>query len=568
MPEKNNTQSVAKDILIVDDEIPNLKLLSELLTGQGYEVRPTTNPLMALDSAFAFPPKLILLDVKMGEMDGFELCRRFKENESTKDIPVLFVSALQNIEDKIRGFKMGGVDFITKPFQEEEILARVRTHVTMRDMQLHLEDMIRVRTTELSKSDIKYRSLVDNALVGVLITKVDGKIKFANTAMANILGFKSAEMVIGKEILEHWNDSRNRSTLLSELEEHGCVTNFEAELITKDGQRIHTIFSAKLSENHIHGMVMDISKRKRAEGKLIEAYSKIKQLQEQLYKESIYLQEEINLEHNFKNVIGQSEALKYTLHRVEQVAPMDSTVLILGETGTGKELIARALHDLSLRKGRPLVKVNCAALPSELIESELFGREKGAYTGAATTQIGRFELANGSSLFLDEIGEMPLALQAKLLRVIESGEYERLGNSRTMKSDARIIAATNRNIEEEVRKNRFREDLLYRLKVFPITIPPLRDRVEDIPLLVNSFIQFFGRKMGKSRPFEISKASMHALCDYPWPGNVRELRHVVEGALISAEGNTCISSYLKLQTKKQNVSNPWKRWNVIISLKF
>jgi chemotaxis protein methyltransferase CheR len=207
----------------------------------------------------------------------------------------------------------------------------------------------------------------------------------------------------------------------------------------------------------------------------------------------------------------------------------------MGETGTGKELMARALHRLSPHAKRALVKVNCAALPGELIESELFGREKGAFTGATTTQLGRFELAKGSTLFLDEIGEMPLELQAKLLRVLESGEFERLGSSTTLHSDARIIAATNRVLEEEVRKGRFREDLWYRLKVFPITVPPLRERKEDIPLLVKWFVDQLVRKMGKATA-EIPKRTMQMLQNYPWPGNVRELEHAIEGAIITAQG--------------------------------
>ena len=214
---------------------------------------------------------------------------------------------------------------------------------------------------------------------------------------------------------------------------------------------------------------------------------------------------------------------------------MDFPVLIMGETGTGKELMARALHSLSPHGKRALVKVNCAALPGELIESELFGREKGAFTGATTTQHGRFELAKGSTLFLDEIGELPLELQPKLLRVFESGEFERLGSSRTLQSDARIIAATNRVLEEEVRNGRFREDLWYRLKIFPITVPPLHERPEDIPLLVKWFVDQLAKKMGK-RVGEIPKRTMQMLQSYPWPGNVRELEHAVESALISAQG--------------------------------
>ncbi len=254
--------------------------------------------------------------------------------------------------------------------------------------------------------------------------------------------------------------------------------------------------------------------------------------------ESAYLQDEIKLEHNFENIIGHSEALKYVLHRVEMVAPQNSAVIISGETGTGKELIARAIHKLSSRSARPLVKVNCAALPEELIESELFGREKGAFTGAMTTQIGRFELANNSTIFLDEIGELPLNLQAKLLRMLESGEFERLGNPRTLLTDARIIAATNRDLEEEVRQKRFREDLWYRLKVFPVTVPPLRDRIDDVPMLVDHFVRFFARKMGKKyEDLKISTSAMQAMQSYSWPGNVRELEHVVEGAIIATAGN-------------------------------
>jgi len=259
------------------------------------------------------------------------------------------------------------------------------------------------------------------------------------------------------------------------------------------------------------------------------------QLKEQLEAERAYLQEEIKLEYNHTKIIGQSESLKQVLYKVEQIAVSETTVLILGETGTGKELAARAIHDLSLRKNRTLVKVNCAALSANLIESELFGHEKGAFTGSLSRHLGRFEVANGATLFLDEIGELPLELQSKLLRVLQEGEFERLGGSKTINVDTRIIAATNRNLEEEVSKGRFREDLWYRLNIFPITMPPLRERMDDIPLLVDAFVQKITRRLGKTIE-TIPVTVMDMLQNYPWPGNVRELENVLERAVINSSG--------------------------------
>ncbi len=266
-----------------------------------------------------------------------------------------------------------------------------------------------------------------------------------------------------------------------------------------------------------------------------ESLAEILQLKEQLESERAYLREEIKLENNDEKIIGQSDALKYVLYKIGQIASSDTTVLILGETGTGKELVARALHNLSLRKNRALIKVNCAVLPTNLIESELFGHEKGSFTGSLSKRLGRFEVANGATLFLDEIGELPIELQAKLLRVIQDGEFERLGSSHTIKVDVRVIAATNRNLEEEVRMGRFREDLWYRLNIFPITVPPLRERAEDISLLVEFYVKKIAKRMGKNIEI-ISGSVMDALKMYHWPGNIRELENVLERAVINTSG--------------------------------
>jgi formate hydrogenlyase transcriptional activator len=265
------------------------------------------------------------------------------------------------------------------------------------------------------------------------------------------------------------------------------------------------------------------------------SYNRIEELNARLAEEKVYLEDEIRTGNRFEEIVGQSRALNAILKQVETVAPTDSTVLIYGETGTGKELVARAIHDLSQRKQGTFVKLNCAAIPTGLLESEMFGHEKGAFTGAIAQRIGRFELAHRGTMFMDEVGEIPLELQTKLLRVLQEREFERLGSSRTIKTDARLVAATNRNLTEMVDEREFRADLYYRLNVFPITVPPLRDRREDIPLLVRYFVQQFARRMNR-RIATIPTESMNALTRYHWPGNIRELQNFIERAVIVSPG--------------------------------
>jgi DNA-binding NtrC family response regulator len=419
-------------ILVVDDTPENLQLLMEILSEQKYDVRLAPDGELALMFARSNHPNLILLDIKMPGLDGYAVCEQLRADEYTRDIPVIFLSALDEVVDKVKGFEMGGVDYITKPFQPEEVVARVKTHLILQRLRSHFEELVEERTAELRQ---------------------------------------------------------------------------------------------------------EICERKRAEQELQQALLEIQGLKEQLQAENIYLREEIRLEHNFTEIIGQSRELKYLLFKVEQVAPTDAAVLIAGETGTGKELIARAIHHASLRSERPLVKLNCAALPADLIESELFGHEKGAFTGAQTRQIGRFEFADGGTIFLDEVGELPLELQPKLLRVLQDGEFERLGNPRTISVDVRVIAATNRDLEAEVRAGRFRQDLYYRLSVYPLSVLPLRKRPDDIPVLVQVFVQKFSKKLGKQIDM-IPHQAMHALQQYAWPGNVRELENVIERAVITTQDRT------------------------------
>jgi formate hydrogenlyase transcriptional activator len=265
------------------------------------------------------------------------------------------------------------------------------------------------------------------------------------------------------------------------------------------------------------------------------AFQEIEALKDKLQEEKVYLEEEVRTEHNFADIIGASAALRRVLKQVEAVAPTDSTVLVLGESGTGKELLARALHDLSTRRERTFVKLNCAAIPTGLLESELFGHEKGAFTGAIARRVGRFELAHQGTLFLDEVGDIPLELQPKLLRVLQEQEFERLGSTATVRVNVRLVAATNHDLAQMVAEGRFRSDLYYRLSVFPILLPPLRERPDDIPRLVRHFTQRFARRMGR-RIETIPTAVMDTLVRYPWPGNVRELQNAIERAVILSPG--------------------------------
>ena len=278
----------------------------------------------------------------------------------------------------------------------------------------------------------------------------------------------------------------------------------------------------------------ELRRRKEVEESLRKALVEVQELKDRLHEENIYLQEEIRVASNFGELIGASEALTRVLHQAEQVAPINTTVLLLGETGTGKELLAHAIHNLSPRHDRALVKLSCAALPAQLIESELFGHEKGAFTGASTQRIGRFELADGGTIFLDEVGELPLELQVKLLRVLEESQFEALGSSKTVRVDVRVIAATNRNLEAAVHRGNFRADLYYRLNIFPITLPPLRERMEDIPMLAAHILKQVCVKLGK-KVETIPGTTMSAFMEYSWPGNIRELRNVIERAAIISQ---------------------------------
>ena len=564
------------NLLVVDDDLLFRQTLEALLTGEGYDVRCAPNGQTALMFAGEEPPELILLDIRLPDMDGFEACRRLREDPRTSQIPVIFISGLDEVTDKVKGFAAGGVDYITKPFQDEELLARVETHLNLRRLQKQIDvqnvqlqqEIARSKRAEetIKISETRYRRLFETARDGILILDADtGGITDVNPFLVEMLGY-GREDFLEKKLWEigALRDIENSKATFSELQTKGYVRYESLPLQTKDGRLIDVEFVSNVYIVNHHKVIQcnirDISERKRAQEALRKAHDELDErvkertadlasakeqlqarlreiegLKQRLEKENIFLRQEIKLQYVHEEIVGRSEKMKKVLSQAEQVAPTDSTVLIQGETGTGKELLARAIHHLSSRKDRPLVTVNCASLPPTLIESELFGREQGAYTGALTRMAGRFEAADGATLFLDEIGELPHDVQSKLLRVLEEGRFERLGSSKTLQVNVRIIAATNRDLPQDVNEGRFRKDLYYRLNVFPIAIPPLRERAEDIPLLVWAFVRQFEKKMGK-RVDTISRKSLEALQRHAWPGNVRELRNVIEHAMIASSG--------------------------------
>ncbi len=419
-------------ILVVDDDPDFLELTCSVLTRGGYEVIEASTGKDALETVAKYHPDLVMLDVFLPGMSGFEVCKQIKANPVLHSTFVAFLSGVStSSEAQTTGLDIGADGYIVKGVPKNELLARVKS-------------LLRIKQAE-------------------------DALQRAHDELEQRVKERTAELAVANEALT-------------------------------------------------------------------ERLQEIESLKQQLERENTYLQKEVKLlvDHN---IVGQSAAMKTVLAQAGQVAKTDSTVLILGETGTGKELLARAIHNMSARKNRPLVTVNCASLAPTLMESELFGREKGAYTGAMTRMAGRFEVADGSTLFLDEIGEFPLELQAKLLRVLEEGVFERLGSTRPIHVNVRLIAATNRDLAEEVKEGRFRKDLYYRLNVFPIPIPPLRERSEDIPLMVWAFVSQFQGTIGK-RIDSIAKKSMDDLQSYPWPGNVRELRNVIERAMILSHAET------------------------------
>lgn len=540
-------------ILIVDDNPTNLLVLTQTLEELNYPITMAHSGEEALETAQKQSPSLVLLDIMMPGLDGYETLEALREHDSLADIPVIFLSALDDLDYKVKGLSLGAVDYITKPFQIQEVLARVQTHLTISNLKKEL-----ARRNQQLESTNEY--ILEAVAEGIYGLSPDGLITFANPAAARLTGYSQKEL-LGKSVFKlhfyaQWDGSRypaEQSPIFRTLHDQELLSSDQDVMWRKSGDHIPIEYTCApyLIDGESKGAVLafqDITQRKRQENVLRQALSEVEKLKEKLQAENIYLQNQIRSEGQFQDIVGQSAPLIHLLEQVKQVATTNSTVLILGESGTGKEAIARAIHDSSNRAPRPLIKINCGAISPNLIESELFGHEKGSFTGALKQRTGYFELADGGTIFLDEVGELPLEAQVKLLRVLQEQEVSRVGSEETIPVDVRVIAATNKNLSNMVDQGLFRTDLYYRLNVFPLQIPSLRERKEDIPLLATHFLQEQARTLGKELE-GIAPESMQLLLDYRWPGNIRELQNVIERSAILNKGSKLVINNALIKTE-------------------
>jgi PAS domain S-box-containing protein len=478
---------------------------------------------------------LVLADYTLPSFDGLSALKIAQQG--WPQLPFIFVSGTLDEEVAIEALKIGATDYVFKTRlarivpsvqralrEAEERVERRRAEEALRRSEAYLAEAQRLSHTGSFGWDV-----------------ASGQLYWSRETF-RIMGYEPGSKVTIDNVVErtHPEDLPVLIELMARVAREKAAFDYEHRLLMPDGTVKHVRVVGYPSEGESRdfgfvGAVTDITERKRAESALRNALDEIKRLRDQLYKENIALRDEIDKASMFEEIVGESPALRSVLARVAKVAPTDSTVLITGETGTGKELIARAIHKRSQRSSRAFVSVNCAATPQTLIAAELFGHEKGAFTGALQRRLGRFELAEGGTIFLDEVGELPIETQIALLRVLQEREFERVGGNHTVRADVRVIAATNRDLESAIAAGAFRMDLFYRLNVFPIEIPPLRERTGDIPTLIEYFIHRYARKAGK-KIVTIEKRTLDLLQSYAWPGNVRELQNVIERSVIFCDG--------------------------------
>ena len=596
-----NTDNVSHPtILLVDDNPQNLAALSKILTEQGYHIRTAINGQVALKSVQTIVPELILLDIRMPGLDGYEVCRQLKADATTQEIPVLFLSALDHPTDKVKAFEIGGVDYITKPFQADEVVARVETHLALRSMQKqlqeqkkqlqkqnkelegyreHLEDLVMKRTAELTRtntllqeeiaerkhaeqavhlSEQQYRLLAEKVKDGIAIVQ-EGKLVFTNTAFATMVGYTPDHLSRSDFVsLFPEYDQKMVQARLTPVAPKPSEHPWQAELVIGEQHTIWIeVFQTEIMwENQLALLltVRDITERKHRE-------SRLEQERTRLRAENITLKSTLMDRYKFGALVGKSPAMQHVYELIVNVATSDVNVLICGESGTGKELIAQTIHQVGVRKEWAFVPVNCASIPDTLFEREFFGHRKGAFTGADRDNPGLFDRAHQGVLFLDEVTELNPGAQAKLLRVLQDGEYTPLGSNTPKQADVIIVAATNKDYSALLEQGLLREDFFYRICVIEIQVPPLRERKDDIPLLIEHFLvqyrqkqeELHGRVLANlpTDPTMLPADLIQALYAYQWPGNVRELENVLQRYLATYDLDNVLSQ-LAVTTKPRH----------------
>ena len=553
----------ALDVLLLEDVDTDAALIRHQLQSDGLSgtVRRADSKSAFIAELRAAVPDIVLSDYSLPAFDGLAALRFVQA--CCPDVPVVFVSGAIGEERAIETLKQGATDYVLKDTlsrlgpavrralrEAEERRARQQAEAALQQAHDKLERTVQERTAALRESQQRLSTIVDSAIDAIINIDSERTITLFNPAAESIFAC-SAEAAVGAPLTRFL--TQDFAALLDDYLEQQPDADGRYLAASEGIQARRTSgetfpVEATLSPLPLPGGAMqhllilrDIDARARAEAAV-----------SQLASEKAYLQEEIRSERGFETIVGTSPPMQEVFTAIDQVAATDTTVLVCGETGTGKELVARAVHDRSPRADNVLVKVNCSALSSDLIESELFGHEKGAFTGASEQRIGRFELADGGTLFLDEIGELAMSTQSKLLRALQEQEFERVGGSRTIQVDTRIIAATNVDLEQAVEEGRFRSDLYFRLNIFPIMLPPLSERGGDIPLLVDHFRQLFSQRMGKSIE-GVSRSAMAVLKTYDWPGNVRELANIMERAVILAQGPMIRADNLSISQAPQPV---------------
>jgi PAS domain S-box-containing protein len=546
-------------ILCLEDNRGDVELVQETLEADGIfcDITRVENEADFIASLEQGSFDLILADYTLPSFDGISALRIARQR--WPHVPFIFVSGTLGEEVAIEALKIGATDYVFKT-RLSRIVPSVQRALREAGERLELS-----RAEEaLRRSEAYLAEAQRLSHTGSFGWDVSLGESYWSRETFRIFGYEPAARVPIELVVErtHPEDKSAVLQFIGRVSRERKEFDFEHRLLMPDGSVKYVRVVGHPSEDQsgsleLVGAVTDITERKRAEADLRQALDEIKKLRDQLYKENIALREEIDKTSMFEEIVGDSPALQAVLALVAKVAPIDSTVLITGETGTGKELIARAIHKRSRRSARAFVSVNCAATPAALIASELFGHEKGAFTGALQRRLGRFELAEGGTIFLDEIGELSAEAQIALLRVLQEREFERVGGSQPIRTDVRVIAATNRDLKAAIAGGTFRSDLFYRLNVFPIEMPPLRDRREDIPTLIEHFIHRYSRKAGK-KITSIEKRTLELLESYAWPGNIRELQNVIERSVIVCDTDlfSVDPSWLSLasSSQRQNTS--------------